>query len=104
MAYTDITKAFDSVSFTKLIKVLKSYRITPKLLTWITNFLTGRKQTVAVNNALSSFLSVLSGVPQGSVIGPLLFIIYMNDVIECLTSLPGQSHSSLSLFADDLKV
>ena len=99
--YMDISKAFDSVSHLKLLKVLSSYGINTNILNWIQNFLSGRTQQVALGNELSSSLSVISGVPQGSVLGPLLFLIYINDLTA---STSNDFTGGISLFADDTKV
>ena len=95
--YFDFSKAFDTVPHKGLSMKMKAYGIQGKLLTWIEAFLTGRQQVVRVNGELSSSKPVISGIPQGSVLGPLLFILYMND-------LPDTVQANLLLFADDTKI
>ena len=95
--YLDFQKAFDTVPHKRLIEKLKSYGIRNKLLCWIHSFLTNRTQHVVVNNQSSSEQKVVSGVPQGSVLGPLLFVLYIND-------LPDKLENSSLMFADDTKI
>ena len=95
--YLDFQKAFDSVPHYRLLMKLKSFGINNKTLDTISDFLSGRTFRVKVGNASSDDFSVGSGIPQGSVLGPLLFLLYIND-------LPNSILNSVSLFADDLKM
>ena len=95
--YLDIQKAFDSIPHCKLLAKLWSFGITGNLWRWIQCYLSGRTQVVRINNVLSTTLPVLSGVPQGSILGPVLFLIYMNDLPSVTTV------SKSLLFVDDTK-
>ncbi len=94
----DFSKAFDKVNHTKLIYKLHFYGIRGETLTWIKSFLDNRSQSVILNGAHSDIIDVASGVPQGSVLGPLLFLIYINDLPEHVSS------SKVRLFADDTAI
>ena len=95
--YIDFQKAFDSVPHKRLLHIIEYYGIRGKALDWITAFLSGRKQRVIVNESHSQWADVTSGVPQGSVLGPVLFLLYINSMANCVSS-------KLFLFADDAKV
>ncbi len=95
--YLDFAKAFDKVAHQRLIKKLEGYGINKATTRWIQNFLSERKQKVVVNGEESSWADVISGVPQGSVLGPMLFVCYIND-------LPDVIHTMVRMFADDTKI
>ena len=78
----DFAKAFDKVSHWRLAIKMKNYGITGPICNWIEDFLDGRSQRVVCKGEHSQWASVLSGIPQGSVIGPVLFLIYIKDLPE----------------------
>ena len=95
--YFDISKAFDTVSHSILLNKLWSIGITGTLWSWFKEYLSNCYQRVIINNSLSDSLPVVSGVPQGSILGPLLFLVYINDMSSYI------NHSQFLKFADDTK-
>ena len=93
----DFSKAFDKVNHLKLLYKLSCFGVKGNTLDWIQSFLIGRTQTVVLDGESSEEVKVTSGVPQGSVLGPLLFLLYIND-------LPENIQSQVRLFADDTAV
>lgn len=96
--YLDISKAFDTVDHDILIDKLYSYGIRGLVLEWFSSYLKGRRQVVRVGSGISCSLDITSGVPQGSTLGPILFLIYVNDLLQIKIS--GRIYS----FADDTSV
>jgi hypothetical protein len=97
VVYVDFQKAFDSVSHEKLLTKLKAYGINDLILNWIKCFLKNRLQRVKICDSYSDFVDVTSGVPQGSVLGPTLFLLFINDLCDHIVS-------EMCLFADDVKI
>ena len=95
--FLDLAKAFDSVPHERLLLKLKTNGIDGSLLNWLRHFLVGRKQRVVVRGSCSDWSRVTSGTPQGTILGPLLFLLYINDITECISS-------TVKLYADDTKI
>ena len=98
VVFLDFAKAFDKVPHKRLVHKLRAYGIVGKLLDWISEFLRNRKQRVVLGENTSEWASVDSGVPQGSVLGPILFLLYINDLPECV------KFAICKLYADDSKL
>ena len=97
LIYLDFKKAFDAVAHNELLFKLWHMGITGNTWKWLLAYLWNRSQCVSINSSTSFALPVVSGVPQGSILGPLLFLIYINDLPDVLSS------SQVLLFADDAK-
>ena len=95
--YLDFKKAFDSVPHERLLIKLAAYGLSGNILKWIRSFLSGRTQRVRVGSEKSGEAKVKSGIPQGSILGPVLFTVFIND-------LPDSLHSICKIFADDTKI
>ena len=87
------------MTHSKLLFKLHCHDIQYGLLNWIINFLTNRSQCVSVGNSYSNKILVKSGIPQGTVLGPILFLVFINDVTSCI-----DGDCSIKLFADDSKI
>ena len=93
--YLDLSKAFDTIDHSILLNKLNYYGIQGNSLKWFESYLTNRKQHVEFKECLSTLKVITTGVPQGSILGPLLFIIYMNDISKVTTKF------HFTLYADD---
>ena len=98
VVFLDLKKAFDTVDHDILLKKLKIYGIKGMALCWLRSYLSDRIQYCQVNGHLSDPLTVKTGIPQGSGLGPLLFLIYINDFPKCLR------HTRPDMFADDTQI
>ena len=98
IVFLDIRKAFDSVDHSILLEKVQFYGVADRELMWFKSYLTARQQQCLVNRCLSSQSNLLCGVPQGSILGPLLFLIYINDLLNCL------KFTTQCLYADDTQI
>ena len=95
--FIDLSKAFDTINHDILLKKLNFYGIRGVPNSWFSNYLSNRKQFTEINNCKSALTNISTGVPQGSILGPILFLLYINDINNC-TSL------NLLSFADDTTI
>ena len=98
--FLDFAKAFDKVPHVRLMSKVRSHGIGGEIANWIEEWLANRRQRVVLNGSESCLTEVLSGVPQGSVLGPCLFLIYINDIDDAIDC----TFSIIKKFADDTKV
>ena len=96
--FIDLPKAFDTVNHKILIRKLHSFGIDGKAAVWLTNYLMDRKQQVSIGDTMSDILPIHTGIPQGSILGPLLFVLFINDLPDCL------ENSVAHMFADDTTI
>ena len=96
--FIDLSKTFDCLQYDKLFYKLNALGLTFKALNWFKSYLTGRKQCVDIDGTQSDWLDVELGVPQGSILGPILFLIYVNDINN------ADKEASYTKFADDTTI
>ena len=95
VVFPDVKKAFDTVDHDIMIQKLNKFNLSPEAIDWFIEYLTDRKQAVKYKNTTSSYLPITCGVPQDSILGPMMFIMYINDLTDYLT------YCKASLYADD---
>ena len=98
IAFIDLNKAFDSVNHDILLKKIYLYGIKDKEFCWFRSYLTHRKQCCKVGGKISTYEAITCGVPKGSCLGPLLFLVYINDLHLSL------NHSEVNMYADDTSI
>ena len=98
--FLDLRKAFDVIPHDLLLKKMKYYGIRNSELEWFSRYLINRQQCVSIKGTTSALLEVKSGIPQGSILGPLIFCLYINDICK----LPFHSNTKISLYADDTAI
>ena len=99
MIYLDFSKAFDAVPHHLLLHKLRSFGFNGTLYHWLCSYVNSQKQRVVINREHSEWCNVTSGFPQGSILGPILFLLYINDLADCISK-----NSEIALFADDVKI
>ena len=99
IAYLDFAKAFDKVPHCALLNKLSRFGISEQLINWFQSYLSDRYQRVALQGTYSDWLQVLSGVPQGSILGPLLFLVYIDYISQCI-----KHDSKVAIFVNDSKL